>query len=60
MEAKEETPKSNVRNTTRAETRVKRCSRNADKGGGGGTAEIFGTLNSRRRKARDIGARSAE
>lgn len=26
---KEETPKSNVRNTTRAEAQVKRCSRNA-------------------------------
>jgi hypothetical protein len=49
-----ETPKSNVRNTTKAVARVKRCSRNAARGRtvrGDGRAQedrggIFGTLNS--------------
>lgn len=48
-----ENPKSNVRNTARAEVRVKRCSRNAARGRGSGWEEgeedrerIFGTLNS--------------
>lgn len=55
-EAKEvETPKSNVRNTTRAEARVKRYSRNVGERSertGRRAGKIFGTLNSRVQEAK--------